>query len=335
MLAAKMMSFASASHAARAPPLSDAMTDADGFSSLHSFIGTDSERTESCFRTRPPKIALRSGVSLIRLLPGCRAGSLPLTASGSHLIAAFLGDIAIDQGHSGSGAGLPLQALTVWRAGVENSTGELRHGPGAVAVVIHFPESWYRSCPRGPGCQIGEFLMRGGEPPVSQHQLDLDAGGAAVILKLLRASMDCDADLLPLERDVLALLSWAFGRYEAEIAAPATPEAVPSRHLARLRQARQILSRRQSDRPTVPELAQLVGLNDFDLKRYFKAYYGCGVAQYSRQQRLKAARNLLEFGSRSIAEVALDVGFRNPSQFARAFRRQFGINPAEHRRTGL
>ncbi len=305
------------------------MTGADGYFP-HSFPGSESDRFDDRAETRAPTMALRSGVSLLSLLPDADVRSVPLTGSGSYLIVAISGHVGIDSGPSP--IALPSQALTVWRAGLADVAAELRHGRGAAAVAVHFPESWYRSCPRGPNCQIGEFLMRGGEPPVQQHPLELDADGEAIAQRLLRTSLHHDADLLIAERDVLGLLSWAFRRHTADVSAPAPDETVPSRHLAKLRQARQLLCRRQSNPPTVPELAQLVGLNEFDLKRYFKAHYACSVAQYSRQQRLKTAQNLLELSARSIADVALDVGFQNPSQFARAFRRHFGINPGEHRR---
>jgi two-component system response regulator YesN len=48
--------------------------------------------------------------------------------------------------------------------------------------------------------------------------------------------------------------------------------------------------------------------------------------------RLVAAAELLRSDPRrSVREVSLAVGYRQPAQFAKAFRRRFGISPAEYR----
>jgi AraC-like DNA-binding protein len=46
---------------------------------------------------------------------------------------------------------------------------------------------------------------------------------------------------------------------------------------------------------------------------------------------LDAARRLLREGRYNVTEVALRVGYTNPSKFAAAFKAQFGVSPSQVR----
>jgi len=49
-----------------------------------------------------------------------------------------------------------------------------------------------------------------------------------------------------------------------------------------------------------------------------------------RRIRLDKAANLLKHNSGNISEIALEVGFSNPSYFAEAFKKQFGVPPSQY-----
>ena len=49
-----------------------------------------------------------------------------------------------------------------------------------------------------------------------------------------------------------------------------------------------------------------------------------------RRVRLDKAANLLKQNSGNISEIALEVGFSNPSYFAEAFKKQFGVSPSQY-----
>jgi len=49
-----------------------------------------------------------------------------------------------------------------------------------------------------------------------------------------------------------------------------------------------------------------------------------------RRIRLDKAANLLKHNSGNISEIALEVGFTNPSYFAEAFKKQFGVPPSQY-----
>lgn len=94
--------------------------------------------------------------------------------------------------------------------------------------------------------------------------------------------------------------------------------------------ARQILLERLSQPPTLLELARQVGLNDCSLKRGFRQVFGTTVFGYLQQQRMVQAQQLLSQGRMNVQEVARAVGYSSRSNFAAAFRRQFGLNPSAY-----
>jgi AraC family transcriptional activator of pyochelin receptor len=96
----------------------------------------------------------------------------------------------------------------------------------------------------------------------------------------------------------------------------------------RLERARRTLLGRLSSPPSLPELARSVGLNEFKLKVGFRTHFGASVFGYLRAQRMEHARHLLAGGRFTVTEVAARVGYENPSKFAAAFRKHFGVPPS-------
>lgn len=93
--------------------------------------------------------------------------------------------------------------------------------------------------------------------------------------------------------------------------------------------ARDILLQQLTNPPLLLELARLVGLNDYKLKKGFRQVFGTTVFGYLTQQRMKKARQLL-LQQQSIAAVASAVGYESPTAFSGAFKRQFGVSPKSY-----
>ena len=55
-------------------------------------------------------------------------------------------------------------------------------------------------------------------------------------------------------------------------------------------------------------------------------------SRYQINLRMDAAKRLLRETKRSVVEIALDVGYANPSHFAQLFRRETGLAPSDYRR---
>jgi AraC family transcriptional regulator, transcriptional activator of the genes for pyochelin and ferripyochelin receptors len=95
----------------------------------------------------------------------------------------------------------------------------------------------------------------------------------------------------------------------------------------RIHQARDLVTQRLDDPPSLIELARAVGLNDCTLKRGFRQVFGTTVFGYLRQQRLIKAHQLLQDTEMSVAEVTCQVGYSHAGHFAAAFKREFGVSP--------
>lgn len=85
---------------------------------------------------------------------------------------------------------------------------------------------------------------------------------------------------------------------------------------------------------SLDRLADVAAMSRFHWHRVFRATTGETVAQVVRRVRLTHAANRLLTGDAPIAEIAAQVGYPNPSSFARAFRAFYGLTPESYRRAG-
>ena len=82
----------------------------------------------------------------------------------------------------------------------------------------------------------------------------------------------------------------------------------------------------------VQDLAKQIFLSPSQATRRIKEITGLTTEQYIRHYRLSKAYHLLKDPSKSITEVALDVGFKDVPHFSTCFKRQFGVSPSELRK---
>jgi AraC-like DNA-binding protein len=110
---------------------------------------------------------------------------------------------------------------------------------------------------------------------------------------------------------------------------PVAPQ-LRSEDVERIHKARDVLLDKMDEPPSLLALARQVGLNDFKLKRGFRQIFGTTAFGYLHEQRMERARQLLEERRFNVTEVAGAVGYANPSHFAGAFKRKFGVNPSAY-----
>jgi AraC family transcriptional regulator len=79
--------------------------------------------------------------------------------------------------------------------------------------------------------------------------------------------------------------------------------------------------------PMLDDLAKSVGLSKFHFCRAFAQTMGCSPMQYLIDQRLGHATTLLKTSSLAIADVAMQVGYDDPSYFTRLYRLKNGVTP--------
>jgi AraC family transcriptional regulator len=82
---------------------------------------------------------------------------------------------------------------------------------------------------------------------------------------------------------------------------------------------------------SIDELARLARVHPGHLAREFRIRFGMPIATFQRQRRLQAAACSLIAGLPTV-EVAYAAGYAAQSQFTTAFKKAFGITPAQYRR---
>ncbi|AZC32974.1 response regulator transcription factor [Pseudomonas chlororaphis] len=79
------------------------------------------------------------------------------------------------------------------------------------------------------------------------------------------------------------------------------------------------------------ELAKRCGMTTFRFSRLFKEVHGLGFMDYILSKRMDCAKNLLDNSQMPITSIGYEVGFKDPSYFARAFKQFAGASPSEYR----
>lgn len=95
----------------------------------------------------------------------------------------------------------------------------------------------------------------------------------------------------------------------------------------KLLEAKELLTARIDNPPTLNELSKMVVLNEYKLKRGFKELFGTTVFGYIHQIRMDLAKRLLLGTSKTAKEIAYETGYGSPQHFSKAFKEQFGIPP--------
>jgi AraC family transcriptional regulator len=104
---------------------------------------------------------------------------------------------------------------------------------------------------------------------------------------------------------------------------------LPQQHLFRVQE---FIESRLEANLTLQELASEVGYSRSHFLRMFHATTGMTPHRYVLKRRVERARQQLEQVEPSIAEVAFRCGFSSQAHLTLAFRKEFGITPAEYRR---
>jgi AraC-like DNA-binding protein len=97
-----------------------------------------------------------------------------------------------------------------------------------------------------------------------------------------------------------------------------------------LKQVEEMLKNTSLDKfPSINTLSKTAMMSSTKLKTKFKTVYGMKLYEFYNRNRLEKARDLLQSGLYSVKEVGHEIGFSNLSNFAKAFKKEFGILPKE------
>lgn len=80
----------------------------------------------------------------------------------------------------------------------------------------------------------------------------------------------------------------------------------------------------------VEVLAEKIAVSHSLLYKKINSLTGTSAAELIKKLRLNKAAELIESNTGNISEIALEVGFNNPSHFAECFHKQFGVAPSQY-----
>ncbi|MGB5289541.1 MAG: ATP-binding protein, partial [Ignavibacteriaceae bacterium] len=86
---------------------------------------------------------------------------------------------------------------------------------------------------------------------------------------------------------------------------------------------------------SIDKLADEIGLSRSQLHRKLVSLIGESPGDLTRRIRLSKAAKLITEKFGNISEIALEIGFSNPANFAQSFRHQFGVSPSEYEQQHL
>ena len=111
------------------------------------------------------------------------------------------------------------------------------------------------------------------------------------------------------------------------------PGPMPDRNIARLlAETRRYMEEHLDEPLTIPALSRRACLSATMFKEGFRRLYGLPVHTWLRLRRMERAAELLHTPGLNLEGVAKAVGYSSVSQFAAAFRQQYGVTPGQYRK---
>lgn len=147
-----------------------------------------------------------------------------------------------------------------------------------------------------------------------------------VLMKLRQLSASGFTDQLHLESKVIELFALQVAQFEQfHKAEPSTK--LKKSEVERMQEARGILINQSGEPLSLRSLAHLVGTNEFNLKRDFKALFGKTVFTYLNHHKMEMAKSMITEQDITIAEISKKIGYKHATHFTSAFKKYFGYLP--------
>ncbi|RDI31784.1 AraC family transcriptional regulator [Lentzea flaviverrucosa] len=218
------------------------------------------------------------------------------------------------------------------------------HGPGTISVVTvdlpltgHITEASPSKLFLALGLKlepatIAQLLVEGAPSPVKQHEgpgMALSVADDKLLDALVRLVrlLDEPRDLRVLGPSVRREIHWRL--LNSAQAALMRQAGTADSRLALVASAIKWIKDRYDRVIRIDDLAADIGTSVSTLNRHFRTVTAMSPLQYQKQIRLQRARAALVSAPHDVAAVGHSVGYDNPSQFSREYRRMFGAPPGQ------
>jgi transcriptional regulator GlxA family with amidase domain len=108
-------------------------------------------------------------------------------------------------------------------------------------------------------------------------------------------------------------------------------EGTAERRRALFEEAKEIIANEYPSDLELDQVARRLATSRRQLQRSFAEIGQTSFRSYVAEVRMQRALELLQDGSLAVRDVAASVGYRQPAQFAKTFRRHHGAPPSSFR----
>jgi transcriptional regulator GlxA family with amidase domain len=108
-------------------------------------------------------------------------------------------------------------------------------------------------------------------------------------------------------------------------------DGTAERRRALFEEAKDIIHKEYPEDLELDQVARRLATSRRQLQRSFSEIGGTSFRSYVAEVRMQKALELLQDGSLAVRDVASSVGYRQPAQFAKTFRRHHGAPPSSFR----
>jgi len=161
---------------------------------------------------------------------------------------------------------------------------------------------------------------------LSSVNMQLTPDISSILLRLSNSHSTNAYEQLLLESRVIELMALQMSQYE-HLQLNESSVSVKKEEEERMYEARNILVNHSGEQLSLRSLAHMVGTNEFNLKRDFKAVFGMTVYKYLGQYKMEQAKAMMVSTDISIAEISKKIGYKHATHFTNAFKKYFGYLP--------
>lgn len=171
-----------------------------------------------------------------------------------------------------------------------------------------------------------ENIMNGKNALLSEHWSAIDPGIQQVIQQIIHCRFSGDIKRLFLLSKSLELLALSAVSYKNALHRK-DMFLKSSTDKEKIIAVRDLVIARVHCPPSLSDIAQEVGLNEYKLKRGFKEMFNTTVFGYLTEERMNLAYRYLLDTEKTAAEIATELGYATPQHFNTAFKKKFGKTP--------
>ncbi len=174
-----------------------------------------------------------------------------------------------------------------------------------------------------------EKILKKKSSRINAHSLTITPKMHQTITEIINCKKKGTLKRVFLESKILELLVMQLEQFSSEN----TPKnyTLKKENIEKIHAAKAYIIKHKYKTATLAALSQIVGTNEYTLKKGFREVFGATVFGFWTELKMQNAQNLLLDDEISIGDIADTLGYKNQRHFSTAFKKHFGKTPREMR----